>query len=148
MKLLHSCPGMKCCLSGRNVLEKRSVKTTSAPLYVTPGGPGAAAQHAGLAVPREVVRHGFVEGDTAVVVAVTVTGNAGPPSDVLGGVVEPPPDVPHGLGHDVAAPADLPHEGAHHVTAVHAAPLQVLAVNLHLAPLLCEIVPELKVNSL
>ena len=32
---------------------------------MTPGGPGAAAQHAGLAVPREVVRHGFVEGDTA-----------------------------------------------------------------------------------
>ena len=56
---------MKCCLSGRNVLEKRSVKTTSTPLHVTPGGPGAAAQHAGLAVPREVVRHGFVEGDTA-----------------------------------------------------------------------------------
>ena len=56
---------MKCCLSGRNVLEKRSVKTTFTPLHVTPGGPGAAAQHAGLAVPREVVRHGFVEGDTA-----------------------------------------------------------------------------------
>ena len=56
---------MKCCLSGRNVLEKRSVKTTSTPLHVTPGGPGAAAQHAGLAVPREMVRHRFVEGDTA-----------------------------------------------------------------------------------
>ena len=56
---------MKCCLSGRNVLEKRSVKTTSTPLHVRPGGPGAAAQHAGLAVPLEVVRQGFVEGDTA-----------------------------------------------------------------------------------
>ena len=59
---------MKCCLSGRKKhpgIEKCKDDLYTSAWYTSPGGPGAAAQHAGLAVPREVVRHGFVEGDTA-----------------------------------------------------------------------------------
>ena len=102
------------------------------------GQPAAAAASAAAAAATAASAAAASGATAAAAGAVTGAGSG----DLLV-QVEPPLDVPRCLHHDPPGPAPLPQQGGDQGPAVHAAPLTVLSVHLHLASRLLEVVANL-----